>query len=201
MSLLILTSCSKSPIDLTDPSKVNENMDYDNAENSIPLTSLEKTALYNILGDFSLMDSIDTANLIKHEIILETGPTGNFVIEGKYKNQTENHRKNFTVVQIDNQIVSATISSFEVLIVSESQSIVTLVDLTTGWGEIYNKTNNVELLVSEITGSGDKPTWWECMTGEFKLFTSTLAGQIAMGLYPEPILGMMSAKCAYIAYS
>jgi hypothetical protein len=54
---------------------------------------------------------------------------------------------------------------------------------------------NSEVLLPNFPYCPERPTWWDCMQTSFTEFTSDLAGVIAIGLYPEVIIGIMSANC------
>lgn len=93
---------------------------------------------------------------------------------------------------------SNTSKIIEVTIFNSNKGLLKITDFDTNYSVEF-LTLNGETSQNDITGNGNRETWWECMVREFKYFTSTIAGSIAMGLYPEPILAAMSIKCGLTA--
>jgi hypothetical protein len=200
-ALLFMSACSKSEtnLEMVTPNPMGEIIN-DGFETPLTLTVSEKEDYFSMLTTFGLIDSVDTANVVKYEINTDEGPTGNYMIYGTYWGENEVHRKTINTLLLDEEVISESTVSQEVIIKSSSRGILVLMDLTTGWGEIYDKVDGQETDVTSIVGSGDKPTYLDCCSSELHSFCNDILGIIALDLYPGQILGMIAAKCAYICY-
>lgn len=197
---LIILGCSKKNNDNVIPIPLTT-LGIESSLNSTELTSNEIKEFQELIYNFGLKDSIDISQIYKYPIILNGNPTGSFFILSKFYNSNEIARKNISITQKEGVLLSNTSTIISINLTNSNKAVLKYSDLTTGWSSEYVQIQGQNIQTKINPGFGEKPTWWECMTNEVNYFTSTLAGAIAIGLYPEPILGMMAAKCAYLAYS